>query len=78
MKAIDNVCRGMRDCMDVCLEIAKLMKFSPKRETMLEKIKMKDETMAESHEDLEDETEHESNAPLRMIFFTNQIDHDAC
>ena len=31
VKSIENFCRGMTDCMDVCLEIVKLITFSPKR-----------------------------------------------
>ena len=41
VKSIGNACRRMRDCMGTCLEMAKLTKFSPKRETMLEKLKLK-------------------------------------
>ena len=51
VKSTRNTCRGMRDHMDDYLEIVKLIKFSPKRETVLEKRKMKDATMEESHED---------------------------
>ena len=55
VKLICNECRRMRNCVDACLEIVKVIKFSPKRETMIEKIKMKDTKIAESHDDLEHE-----------------------
>ena len=69
VKSIDDVTRGMRDCMDACMEIVKLIKFSPKRETMLETLKMRDLIMAESHEDLEDNTEIDT--PLKIKKFSH-------
>ena len=56
--------------MGAFLEIVKLKRFSPKRETMLEKMKMKDVMMVESHEDLEDETNPNKNALLRVEKFS--------
>ena len=53
MSSVNNVSRGMKDCMDVCLEIIKLIKFSPKREAKLEELKLKDLVETESHEELE-------------------------
>jgi len=62
MRSIDDVTRGMRDFMDVCMEIVKLTKFIPKRENMLEDMKMREMTMAESHEDLDKD---DDEIPLR-------------
>ena len=69
VRSIDDVTRGMRDCMDVCMEIVKLIKFSPKRENMLENLKMRDMIMAESHEDLEDDAEIDT--PLKIKKFSH-------
>ena len=60
------MCRGIRDCEHACLELVKLIKFSPKREAMLEKMKMKEMIMTENYDDLEDETNLNDNAPLRV------------
>ena len=65
-RLIDNITRGMRDCIGVCMEIAKLIKFSPKRENMLEDIKMREMIMAKSHEDLNKDYDE---APLKIKKF---------
>ena len=36
VKSVNLVSRGMKDCIDVCFEILKLIKYSPKREIALE------------------------------------------
>ena len=38
----------MRDCLDTCFELVKLIKFSPKREAMLRKLKMEIDSDAPS------------------------------
>ena len=38
VSSANTVSRSMKDMMDVCLEIVRLIKFSPKRERMLGKI----------------------------------------
>ena len=75
VRSIDDVTRGMRDCMDVCMESVKIMKFSPKRENMLEDVKMREMTMAESHEDLNKDYDE---APLKIKKIFNKMDHAAC
>ena len=75
MRSVDDVARGMRDCMDVCMEIVKLIKFSPKRENMLEDVKMREMLMAESHEDLDKD---DDKAPLKIKKFFNKMDYAAC
>ena len=55
VKSIDNAYIGMRDFMDTCLEIGKLINLIPKRQTMIEKMKMKYRIMEEIHDDLEDD-----------------------
>ena len=51
-RLINNIMRGMRDHIDFCMEIVKLIKFSLKHENMLEDMKMHEMIIAESHEDL--------------------------
>ena len=69
VKSIDDATRGMRDCVDACIEIVKLIKFSPKRETMLETLKIRYLIIAESHENLEDNTEIDT--PLKIKKFSH-------
>ena len=70
VSSVNNVSRGMKDCMDVCLEIIKLIKFSPKREAKLEELKLKDLVETESHEELESndygQTNGDRERPLKL------------
>ena len=76
MQLIDDVTRGMRDCIDVCMEITKLIKFSPKRENMLKDMKMCEMIMAKSNKDLNKDYD-EALLKINKNFF-NKIDHMAC
>ena len=52
LPSIDSVTRGMRNCIGICIEIVKLIKFSLKHENMLEDMKICKIIIAESYEDL--------------------------
>ena len=73
VSSVNKVSRGMKDCMDVCLEIIKLIKFSPKREAKLEELKLKDLVETESHEELESndygQTNGDRERPLKLKKF---------
>ena len=53
MNSVNTISKGMKDFMEVCLEIIKLIKHSPKREASLEGLKLGETVESASHEDLE-------------------------
>ena len=52
MQLIGNIMCRMRDYIGICIEIVKLIEFSPKRENILEDMKMCEMIMAKSYKDL--------------------------
>ena len=56
IKSVNLVSRGMKDCIDVCFEILKLIKHSPKRETALEQLKI--ENCVKSAENMEEDADN--------------------
>ena len=53
LKSVNIVSNGMKYCMEVRLEIIKLIKHIPKREASLDGLKSGETVESVSHEDLE-------------------------
>ena len=71
VKLADSTSKVMKDCIGTHAEITKLIKFSPKRENILENMKMADMIIAKSYEDFADENA-KNNAPLHLKNFHKQ------
>ena len=66
--SVDNLSCCIKDCMDACMEIMKLIKFSPKCKTILKSIKMANVIVAKSHKELKDNFTDCTPPAIKEIF----------